>query len=75
MRNGVVGSNTFGSVNVKGTNTSIDRNLQQVRRIGRIKTANDENEIQIKVLCVLYEFMDCILSFLESCVKKSMEGA
>lgn len=64
VRNRIVGSDAVGAVNVKGSDTSMDRNLEQMRRIGRIPTPNHENELEAIRFGILHQLVDRILSFL-----------
>ena len=49
---GIVSSDTFGPVNVKCTDSSMNGNLQQVCCIGGVKATHDENKIQTKIFGV-----------------------
>jgi hypothetical protein len=49
---------------VERTDSSVDRNFKKVGSIGRVPSSNYEDEIKSKLLVVLYELMNSILSLL-----------
>jgi hypothetical protein len=62
------------TVNVKGADASVDGNLQQMGRIGRIPSTNHKDEIQTQGIDIFHQFVNCVLSLLfvggSVCVKK-----
>ena len=66
VRNGIVGTDAFSPVNVKGSNARMLWNFKQVGRIGRVPSTNDKDEIQFVFLRVFYQFVYRILSFLSN---------
>mmetsp|Transcript_2538 Transcript_2538/g.4072 ORF Transcript_2538/g.4072 Transcript_2538/m.4072 type:complete len:323 (+) Transcript_2538:14-982(+) len=64
VRNGIVSTNALGTVNVEGTNTGLDGDLQQVSGIRGVPSSNYQNEVQTKFVNILHQVVNSILSFL-----------
>mmetsp|Transcript_17589 Transcript_17589/g.27575 ORF Transcript_17589/g.27575 Transcript_17589/m.27575 type:complete len:312 (-) Transcript_17589:375-1310(-) len=47
-------------------NASMLRDFKKMRGVGRIPSTYNKNEVQFKVICIFYEFVDSILSLLGS---------
>jgi hypothetical protein len=62
--NGIVGTDALGAINVEGTNARKVGNLEQVRRVGRIKSTNDQDKVQTQLLSLVRQFADSVLSLL-----------
>lgn len=64
MGNGVIGADAITAINVEGSNTSVNWDLQQVCRVRGIPSTNHEDKIQSQLGWILYQFMNRVLSFL-----------
>jgi hypothetical protein len=66
VRNGIVGTDAFRSVDVEGSHFVVVRDFQKVGRVGRVPSSNHENEIEAILGGIFNEFLDGVLSFLGS---------
>jgi hypothetical protein len=61
---GVVRSNTLGTVNVEGTDPRNVWNFEQVCRVGGVPATNDQDKVQVICFGHVHKFNDSILSLL-----------
>mmetsp|Transcript_92935 Transcript_92935/g.248710 ORF Transcript_92935/g.248710 Transcript_92935/m.248710 type:complete len:253 (+) Transcript_92935:215-973(+) len=66
MSNRIVRTNALCTVDVEGADSSMNRNLKQMRSIRRIPTTNHKNEVQAILLSAFHHVVNCVLPFLSS---------